>query len=1257
MLNIQKIKTILLILFFLFVSVIDAYTREKLIYGLPYIDDYFDKNDDIKSASVYDLVEIPDGGILAASSKGILMFDGQQWNLVLNGEYESIAYDSLTNKIYIGTSSDFGYIDFDRQSGQYVYKKISSQTSTIIKNTWKILSNRNGVYFFVNNKSVFRYYNGKLQLVDLKGFRAQRCQKLGDDAIWIVDDSLGIGILSQKGFSILTTSHKDIFRKIIIAIYPTGQPYIYRIFTRDGSEFMYNIEGDEFNFVRQYDFLKGREVKQVKEYVRNKLIFLTERSGIYITSNNEKKLLHLDNRNGLETNSLSKIYIDKFNIIWITSSRFVARVYYSVPYRYITNIFGFSGEIYDILLFKNKLVLATSTGLYLSDSQKNIFVPLMRNCSFDNTTLLKISKNGKEYIIAAPKRKILIIDGKFRITKYNDAHRIISFSSNSKGLIYALTIDSLVVYKLQPGPHLKRLNSYYLPYLYDMQMLINDSTLIFYSKSNKILRKVILQKDRPDLKIVTVKQNLGTIYSMIRYNDSIAIMSSDSGLYQYNFLKNEFSCSRFKALNNKYLKTEKARYLLLDSNLLWILTDRNLLTYNFSTNKFKGFPIQNKASLQAYKLLKWHFLIIGSSRFDIFLICPRYIQKFTNLYNSKFFPVYLSFNGVKYYFLPVDSLVSTNDNKLWYLNKALRDKGAISLRLGFEAPYISRFLYSYKLDNGAWSKWSENGNIILANLPAGKRSLTVRAKAEDTDKIYYLTIVLDIRAPFYRTWWMKIIYLILAILLIIYSILEITKKERRRRMRMERLVRRRTKELEEKNRLLEIKNQELKELADLLEQQKEELEAQNERLSLANLELRQLSLVAQKTSNSVLILDKRGRLEWWNEGFTKLFKHKYDVDKTQNFRALIKLIRPDVYQRIKKFPNSTQSLEYTTHEIIPEKNQELWYKTTITPVYDENGEIYRFVVLDIDITEIKLAEKKIKMQKEELELQTKILKKINQEIEQNRRQLEIHHREMLSSLEYAKKIQAALLPYDKLHMLFPKHFILDRPKEIVSGDFYYIDVKGENIIVSVADGTGHGVPGAFMSILGLTLLKDAIEKNAEKISSAAILDTLRASIIKALHQGLTGFNIKDGLDIALGIINLENHTLNFSGANIPIHIVRDKEILIEIRPDRMPIGIHEFADIPFNEEFLQLKDKDRIYIFTDGYVDQFGGPDNKRYKRTRFKRLLLNIQDLSMSEQKNKIERELDLWMGENDQIDDITVLGFEVNFGYLHLVYKKFLD
>lgn len=255
--------------------------------------------------------------------------------------------------------------------------------------------------------------------------------------------------------------------------------------------------------------------------------------------------------------------------------------------------------------------------------------------------------------------------------------------------------------------------------------------------------------------------------------------------------------------------------------------------------------------------------------------------------------------------------------------------------------------------------------------------------------------------------------------------------------------------------------------------------------------------------------------------------------------------------------------------------------------------------------------------------------------------LKFQKKNITDSINYASRIQTALLPPEEmLNHLLPGHFVLLMPRDIVSGDFYWIThSKGRTIIV-VADCTGHGVPGAFMSMLGFAFLNEIIIKNPG-IQSHEILNELRLKVKTSLRQEEHS-KTKDGMDVALAIIDTQQKTLQYAGANNPLFICRNNE-LIRFTPDRMPIGIHSIEKETFTAHESDLQTGDTIYMFSDGYTDQFGGPKMKKLGYTRFEQLLIAASKIEIKNQKDFFERSIREWMAKTDQMDDILVLGVKI--------------
>jgi serine phosphatase RsbU (regulator of sigma subunit)/Tfp pilus assembly protein PilF len=263
-------------------------------------------------------------------------------------------------------------------------------------------------------------------------------------------------------------------------------------------------------------------------------------------------------------------------------------------------------------------------------------------------------------------------------------------------------------------------------------------------------------------------------------------------------------------------------------------------------------------------------------------------------------------------------------------------------------------------------------------------------------------------------------------------------------------------------------------------------------------------------------------------------------------------------------------------------------------------------------------------------------------LEAQKAEIEKQKEEITDSIRYAKRIQTAILPSPQWAAeILPEHFILFRPRDIVSGDYYWMNKVGNKIIIVAADCTGHGVPGAFMSMLGVSFLNEIVNKN-NNYQANLILNDLRSEVKRTLGQTGKEGEAKDGMDVALVVMDLETMQLQYAGAYNPLYLFRAGE-LIEIKADKMPIGIYVREKDSFTNNELELQKGDTFYIFSDGYSDQFGGPSGGKFKSKPFKELLGSIQDRSMKDQREILNTHIDDWRGAIDQVDDIIVLGIRI--------------
>ncbi len=247
----------------------------------------------------------------------------------------------------------------------------------------------------------------------------------------------------------------------------------------------------------------------------------------------------------------------------------------------------------------------------------------------------------------------------------------------------------------------------------------------------------------------------------------------------------------------------------------------------------------------------------------------------------------------------------------------------------------------------------------------------------------------------------------------------------------------------------------------------------------------------------------------------------------------------------------------------------------------------------------------------------------------------------IASLRYAGMIQHALLPdHDILGEILKDYFVLFLPRDIVSGDFYYAFCNRQYICIAAGDCTGHGVPGALMSILGISFLNEIFQSKAD-LKANRILNLMREKVMKALHQTGGRVEAKDSIDIGLCIVERGIEKLQFSGANRPLIMMRDG-VMNEFKPDKMTIGIAPLIEQPFTNNVIDILPGDSFYLFSDGFSDQFGEVTDKKFKYKQFKHILESVTGLSMAMQKECLEYSFNEWKGNTRQIDDVLVFGFQ---------------
>jgi PAS domain S-box-containing protein len=396
---------------------------------------------------------------------------------------------------------------------------------------------------------------------------------------------------------------------------------------------------------------------------------------------------------------------------------------------------------------------------------------------------------------------------------------------------------------------------------------------------------------------------------------------------------------------------------------------------------------------------------------------------------------------------------------------------------------------------------------------------------------------------------------------------------------------------------------------------------------LAESERKYSSLITGLNDSVFRITYPEGKYEYISPGVVKVFGYsKANFYKSVDF--IKKIIHPDFLQYYEEQLETSWGVAPTLkYKIIDPDGNERWIIQANKGTFDRDGNLIAIEGIYRNIST-----------RQELMKQKDALEKIN--------------KNLTSSIRYAQFIQQAVLPSpDFWKQFIPEYFILYLPRDMVSGDFYWIKQVNNYIAVAAADCTGHGVPGAFMSMLGVALLNEIVRLDKNPTADE-ILNELRKRLKIALHQDNNIGKGADGMDLALCIIDMETKQLQYAGANSPAYVVRKESEqgapkLLELKPDRMPVGVY-LKEHPFKQQVLQLKTGDSLYLFSDGYIDQFGGEKSEKYKPKRFKELLLNMYDKPMEKQQEILFSEHDLWRSGTRQLDDILVMGFKIldNYG-----------
>ncbi|MCK4663132.1 MAG: SpoIIE family protein phosphatase [Bacteroidales bacterium] len=1240
--NIFTYLQFILIFFFLLIhNSNNCFAQTNTDLGSPFIQNYTPKEYNASTQN-WAIVKDNRGIMYFGNSNGVLEYDGTNWRLIKitnNSTVRSLSIDS-TGTIYIGAVGEFGYLSPD-SIGNMKYNSLITQLDTVdrkFKDVWYIHTYYDKIYFLTYN--ALYQYNPKHQNETIinktiainSPFKIWKPEK-SFESLFLANNNLlikqsEIGLMQIINDSLHFIKGSELFANISIYVMLPFKDKQILIGTPSKGLYIYNPNNKSNKFTKPKKF-KEIDIFLIKNSLydgcilpENLYALSTIRKGLIIINDKGKIIKTIDKQSGLQNNSILYAYNNKQEL-WLALINGISQVEWESPIRFWNETSGLKGLLMDIIRYQGILFVSTSQGIYYLDENQFKEIEGINSQCWDLLSYSPSDSLNSSKLLVGTSKGVLEIKisktGKFSahlLTKDLIVFDLYN-SKKSKDIIYLGLKNGIAVIQYKNGE---------LIYQGKIDGITEEVRYIAEDKNNNICLGTVYngiiklsEKNnsiKPKYLITRYDTSSGfpkTKYSRVyNYKDDL-LFTMDNCIYKFDKSQNSFIPDT--SLGKRFTDGSIGIYRFIEDQKgnCWIGANFNkpytevLLKQENNIYKSLSLPFKRIPYMEVQAIypepngIVWIGGIEGLFSYNINNKINYNLE-----YNTLIRKVTIKNDSV--IFLGSGSGCSgfqanTNINNFENETNLILSFDNNSIIFNYSAAYFKSEetnLYSYYLDgfDKNWSEWTKNTEKEYTNLSEGNYTFKVKAinifEKESTIAEYKFEIL----PPWYREIWAYFLYFVILSLLIFIIVKLNTKRLKAANLQLEKIINERT----------------------------IEIQSQNE-------ELEKLSIVASKTDNAVLIIDNNGKIEWINEGFTRMTGYTLDEIWTIKGHDFIETSsNPNIKKEFNKCEEQKKSVIYSTKNYTKD-NKEIWIQTTLTPILDKNNNIIKYIAIDSDITKIKLAEKEIEKQKNEIECQRDQIAEINMEVK--------------DSILYASRIQSALLtPQELMNKYLSGFFIINKPRDIVSGDFYWIGQRNNKLIIAVADCTGHGVPGAFLSMLGMTYINEIVNiaKTRKEVSLQPneILDQLREKTIKSLHQKEKEGETNDGMDISLCIIDCKKMELLFSGANNPVYLVRENK-LQEIVADKMPIGVYVNDNQPFTTQRVKLIKNDMLYLMSDGYSDQFGGNKGKKFMIWRLKEVLQSNSNLHINEQKTHLINIHKKWKGKLEQVDDILIMGIKI--------------
>ncbi len=1250
-LNISHICLFAICLFF-FINT-TAYSQKTPInsseYGYPFIQNYSPK-DHRGHAQNWCLAQDRRNVMYFGNGDGILEYDGASWRLIPL-KYNSMCRSIFTSRkgiIYAGGNKQFGFLAPDNK-GIMGFVPISTSPENGLKYS-EILDivEFDDAIFFRSHEAIFRYKNN-----NVKGWKLDSDPLKG---VLIYKNSLFFsskkdGLVELLNDELAPVSFGNAFKDKEIKFYFDQVNDVQTIGIRDEGIFEFNPEwqNQDSSVLRLVeselsDFAIANGYYDAVKLSNGQYVVASNHSHgvIVFDPQNENITQKLSSQRGLYNDKIHGLLLDNQQGLWCVLNNGISRVEIMSPITFWNKTNGPSGAFEHILRFKGLVYASTHEGLYYLEDNKLISVNEDKKRSWCLLNFSPPEAPSKQFLLTGMEKGLFeVIDNKLKLIAEVGTVYEMTVSRRDSSRIYLANNTGVASIKYKNGKWI---------YEGTIEGVVDDvrsasedgkGNLWLGTFRNGAIR-IELSDDitKPkSIKYYNKESGFGSIKNVLVYPYSkYLLFGSNTGLYRYDAEQDKMVPDptfgdRYTTGNEdvfSFIETKKGNVWIgglinSKSPLRYGVTQKNG-TQDWLMHPFMLVPEQMNLTIYAED--------DGTAWFGgyegIFKYSPQNVPNYAKNFNVLIRNVTIGkkdsliFGGTHYkiennqeipIFFQADSTIPSIDfehNSINFcyagLNYIQEEKNRYQFRLeGYD-------------DN--WSEWSATTQRRYTNLNEGKYIFKVRCRnlfGTQSDDATYSFII---NAPWYRTIVAYVFFIILSIL-IVWSIIYLNlRRLKLQNIRLERTIRERTKEVREQNEEILTQNSEIL-------QKNEEINTQTEKLEDTNKELEKLSIVASETDNAISIFNNLGTLEWINLAFEKMYGFTYsEIIKIKGNNILDLNASSQIRESFARCVNSKKSVTYENENEIRD-GRKLWVQTTLSPIIDDNEQVVKLIAIDTDITKIKQAEKEILVQKRKVELQNDNIK---------------------GSIRYAKTIQQAILPtYSEIKKDLDI-FIIFKPKDIVSGDFFWhskvkTDGKKSYTFLAAVDCTGHGVPGAFMSMIGSRMLSEIV--NEKKVfEPMQILDYMDNGIRRALKQDST--DNTDGMDtclVRLERINKTDTKIVFAGAKRPlIYYTNDTKEVLSLRGARKSIGgqVIQIEKIEFEQHEITLKKKDIIYLSSDGLIDQ-NSADRKKFGTIKLIDILKNNADKTTEEQKQILEKELQEHQHGTEQRDDITLLGIRL--------------